>query len=122
MAIGGEDFSLDNDDDILEINSPRKRVGGPYVVVFKNIDERWAIVAMDWDGEPHLGIRWFWGNGGNPLSSAHPIWLVIPPELSKNILLGLPLTHKFCGRLEEYLSGSLKEYSISELKKYLSGE
>ena len=69
----------------------------------KNMEERWAIVAMDWDGEPRLGIRWFWGNGGNPFPPANPIWLVIPPSLSKSVLSGLPLDHKFSGRLEDYL-------------------
>ncbi len=88
--MGGENFPLEDDSKILEINSPRRNVGGPYIVVFKSLEERWAIVAMDWDGEPRLGIRWFWGNGGNPFSSANPIWLVIPPSLSKSVLLEAP--------------------------------
>lgn len=113
MTRGGETFPLDDDREILGINSPRDRVGGPYVVVFKNVEDRWAIVAMDWEGEPRLGIRWFWGNGGNPFSSAHPTWLVIPPELSKSILFGLPLAHKFSDRLEEYLTGKISGEALS---------
>ena len=109
------DESFPADSEILEIKSPPKRVGGPYVVVFKEPEERWAIVAMDWDGEPCLGIRWFWGNNGYPPGQ----WFVIPSELSKNILFGLPLAHEFCGRLEEYLSGRLKKYSSGKLKEYL---
>ena len=104
----GEDFPLKENDKILEINSPRNSVGGPYVVVFKNVDERWAIVAMDWDKEPRLGIRWFWGGGGNPFSSSHPIWLVIPPSLSRNILSGLPINHSFSTKIDDYLSGKIK--------------
>ena len=88
MKNTGESFTLD-DDDILQINSPKKRLSGPYVVIFKSLEERWAIVAFDWDKKPRLGIRWFWGNGGNPFSSGNGTWLVIPPSLSKNILLGL---------------------------------
>ena len=113
MTQGGETFPLECDSAILEIKSPKDRVRGPYVVVFKNLAERWAIVAMDWEGEPRLGIRWFWGNGGNPFSSAHPTWLVIPPELSKSILLGLPLAHKFSDRLEEYLTGKISGEALS---------
>ena len=66
MTQGGETFPLDDDSKILEINAPQGVVGGPYVVVFKEPEERWAIVAMDWEGEPSLGIRWFWGNNGHP--------------------------------------------------------
>ena len=106
MTRGGETFPLDDDREILGINSPRDRVGGPYVVVFKNVEERWAIVAMDWEREPRLGIRWFWRNSGTPFSR-RPTWFVIPPELSKNILFGLPLAHEFNGRLEEYLTGKI---------------
>jgi len=106
--MSGENFPLDNDSKILEINSPRNNVGGPYVVVYKNLEERWAIVALDWDGEPRLGIRWFWGNAGNPFSSGYPIWLVVPPSLSRNILSGLPLNHKFSGRLDDFLTGKIQ--------------
>ena len=105
--MGGESFPLEDDEKILEINSPKKLVGGPYVVVFKNLDERWAIVAMDWDSEPRLGIRWFRGNGGNPLSSGKPIWLVIPPSLSKNILYGLPINHKVSHMFDDFLAGKV---------------
>ena len=90
MTLGGETFPLDDDREITGINSPRDRVGGPYVVVFKNVEDRWAIVAMDWEGEPRLGIRWFWEKNGHPSVRGYPTWLVIPPELNKSILFGLP--------------------------------
>jgi len=99
----------------FKINSPKSNVGGPYVVVYESLEERWAVVALDWDNEPRLGIRWFWGNGGNPFSSSYPIWLIIPPSLSKNILSGLPLPHKFSGQLEEFLTGKI---SGQDLKKF----
>ncbi len=35
--MSGNDFPLDDDSKILEINSPRDIVGGPYVVVYKNL-------------------------------------------------------------------------------------
>lgn len=107
MKDTGESFPLEDDQKILEINSPRDKLSGPYAVVFKNIEERWAVVAFDWDGEPRLGIRWFWGNGGNPFSSGHGTWLVIPPSLSKNILSGLPIDHAFSGRLDNFLCGTI---------------
>lgn len=105
--MSGKSFDLTNDNNILSLNSPKKSVGGPYKVVFKNENERWAIVAMDWDGEPVLGMRWFWGNGGNPFSNATPIWLVIPSTLSNSILNGLPLQFKFHSKVEDFLSGKI---------------
>ena len=112
MKNTGVHFPLNNKD-ILQINSPQSSLSGPYVVVYKNLEERWAIVAFDWGGKPHLGIRWFWGNGGNPLSSGHGTWFVIPQSLSKNILLGLPLSHSFYCKLNEFLCGKI---SGKELK------
>ena len=67
--MGGINFNLEDDNEILKINSPVTSVGGPYRVVYKNITERWAIVALNWDEKPRLGIRWFWGGGGNPFQA-----------------------------------------------------
>lgn len=105
--MAGENFDLTNDNSILSLNSPKASLGGPYKVVYKNQDERWVIVAMDWDGEPRLGIRWFWGNGGNPFSSGNPIWLVIPSALSNSILNGLPLDFQFYIQIVDFLAGKI---------------
>jgi len=109
----GRRFDLSDDTKILRIRSPKSSVGGPYAVVYKHLEERWVIVAMDWEGKPGLGIRWFWGNGGNPFSSAHPTWLVIPSELCMAILNGLPLDLTFRRRLEGYLGGEVDGESLS---------
>ena len=106
MKDTGASYDL-GDESILKINSPRSSVGGPYAVVFKNTDERWAIVAFDWEESPRLGIRWFWGNGGNPFSSGHGTWLVVPESLSKSILSGLPIPHAFSSRVDDFLSGRI---------------
>ena len=104
----GFNFNLKDDNLILGINSPKCSIGGPYVVVFKNIEERWAIVAMDWDDEPRLGIRWFWKNAGNPFSSSHPTWFVIPSQLNNSILNELPLDHTFKMKIGKFLTGDIK--------------
>ena len=44
-------------DDILGVKSPKNSVRGPYAIVYKG--EYSAIVAMDWDNCPVLGMRWF---------------------------------------------------------------
>jgi len=106
--MSGENFNLEVDEEILKINSPKTSVRGPYVVVYKNIKEKWAIVALDWDKEPRLGIRWFWGGGGNPFSSANPTWLIIPSALTNSILNGLPLNYDFRKSLEKYLTGEIE--------------
>ena len=103
----GNDFPLEDDNSILQINSPRSSLSGPYVVVFKNVVERWAIVAFDWDENPCLGIRWFWGNGGTPFSSGHGTWFVIPAELTKSVLSGLTIDHAFSGKIDDFLCGKI---------------
>ena len=104
----GKTFDLTANDAILKINSPQDRVGGPYAVVFQHIIERWAIVAMDWEEKPVLGIRWFWDKMGNPISTAHPTWYVIPDSLAKNILAGLPLSHSLSSDIAKFLTGEIK--------------
>ncbi|MEM7656578.1 MAG: hypothetical protein AAF399_10650 [Bacteroidota bacterium] len=105
--MSGVTLQLNNDQNILAINSPKDRVGGPYKVVYKDTVDRWAIVALDWEGKPTLGIRWFWGNGGNPFSSGHPIWLVIPSQLLHTTLTGLPLAYGFRKKIEDFLAGKI---------------
>ena len=105
--MAGEAFPLEDDTRILQLASPKESVGGPYAVVYKNMPERWAIVALDWDGEPRLGLRWFWGSGGNPLSSAHPTWLIVPPSLSRGVLASLPVSHTFYRRIDDFLAGTI---------------
>lgn len=105
--MGGKDYSLE-DAEILKLNSPKTSVGGPFAVVYKNIEDRWVIVALDWDEKPRLGIRWFWGNGGNPFSSATPVWFIIPFDLTNSILDGLPLDSNFRMKLDEYFEGKIK--------------
>ena len=91
--MGGEDLNMkDNDEEILKINSPKNCLDGPYEVIYKNIEERWAIVSLDWENEPRLGIRWFWGTSGNPISTGHPTWFILPEIFSiDNLGSFLPL-------------------------------
>ena len=113
--MGGETLDMTNDAEILQIQSPRTSVDGPYAVVYKDLTDRWAIVALDWDEKPRLGIRWFWGNGGNPFSSAHPIWLVIPPTLSKSILEGLQIENSFSNKIYDFLEGKITGQNLKNL-------
>ncbi len=81
----GEDYPLD-DDSILKINSPQKHVGGPYAVVTKSVESRFAIVAMDWYKKPTLGIRWFYGNCGYPNTRGYSTWLMAPEFVKKYLV------------------------------------
>jgi hypothetical protein len=103
----GEDFDLQNDTEILAINSPKDSVAGPYSIVFKHLDERWVIVALDYQDAPTLGLRWFWNGKGYPSSRTIPVWFNIPASLHKSILDGLPLGIGFRKRLDQYLSGEI---------------
>ena len=89
--MSGINFAIEKNEEILSLNSPKTYIGGPYVVVYKSIENRWAIVALDWDKKPRLGIRWFWDNGGSPFSSGHPTWFIIPEALNKSTLDGLTI-------------------------------
>ena len=110
--MAGEKFDLDNDSEILKLNSPKKSIDGPYKVVYKNIHERWVIVALDWDNEPNLAIRWFWDKSGNPISRGYPTWLILPSELISSILNGLPISFRFKKKVEKFLD---KEIDGNEL-------
>ncbi|MDR1933140.1 MAG: hypothetical protein LBQ57_10015 [Spirochaetales bacterium] len=110
----GENFDIADNDNILKINSPRDHVGGPFSVVYKSLNARWAIVALAWDGQPMLGLRYFWGTAGNPCGTwATSTWLVIPPEITLPILNGLPLAPGYRNKLEKFLN---KEIPGEELK------
>ena len=103
------------DEDILSINSPQARVGGPHAIVYKDDDDGWAIVAMDWDGDPVLGIRWFdfAGGPGHPSGHGNPTWFVIPSQLSKSILAGLPLEHKFSNKIDKFLADEISGENLA---------
>jgi hypothetical protein len=105
--MAGETFDLNDDNAILGLNSPKISIKGPYKVVYKDVAERWAIVALDWNGSPSLAIRWFWGNGGNPFSSGNPTWLIIPSPLVSSMLNGLPLGFKFRKSIEKFLDSEI---------------
>lgn len=110
----GEKFDLSKNEEILKIASPQGSVRGPYSVVYKSEEQRWAIVALLWDDVPTLGIRWFWGTNGNPQSHGVATWLVIPSMLQNAVLNGLPLDFQFRYNLNRFLAG---EISGNELKK-----
>lgn len=99
---------------ILGINSPKKQIKGPYLIVHKNFAKKWAIVAIDWEGIPHLGIRWFHGKKGVPISSSHPIWFIIPDELNSSILNGLNLEKRILLLINQFLSGSLSGKKLTK--------
>jgi hypothetical protein len=103
----GENFKLEKDEEILKINSPKDHCDGPHVVVYKSVEERWAIVALTWDESPTLAIRWFWGKSGNPISTGYPTWFVIPSMLHNAILNGLSLNFLFRDKINRFLTGEI---------------
>jgi len=105
--MAGDKFDLTNDHNVLSLNSPKNSVGGPYKVVYKDIDERFVIVALDWNDVPSLAMRWFWGNGGNPFSSGHPTWFVYPSSLLTGLLNSLPLDFNLRRNLDSFLAGEM---------------
>ena len=114
----GKGFPMNENKEILQIDSPRKNVFGPWLVVHKDVSERWAIVVLHWksDGsnkiEPCLGIRWFYGNQGTPSVRSFATWLIIPNQIADAVLSKLPLAPQLRQEVNDILLG---KYSIAEL-------
>lgn len=110
----GENFPLGSNKEILEINSPKNGIKGPWFVVHKDEADRWVIVIMHWKGEPRLGIRWFYGNQGTPAVRGYATWLVIPDKLSSAVLSQLPISPTDRKKIDDILLG---KYTIPELQE-----
>lgn len=116
----GNGFQLEKNEEILSIDSPSKNVFGPWLVVYKDLSERWAIVVLHWKSEPNnkpepcLGIRWFYGNQGTPSVRTYATWLIIPNELADSVLDKLPLSPQHRQKVNDILLG---KYSLDELKQ-----
>lgn len=102
---GGEGFDLSDNSKILQIDSPRENISGPYEVIYKDMEERWAIVSIKWDGKPSLGIRWFWDSNGMPNGHGYSTWFVIPDEIVLSILNGLPIKPAVKMKVQDFLAG-----------------
>lgn len=116
----GKLFPLHDNKEILQIDSPRQSIVGPWLVVYKDLSERWAIVVLHWKNnvrskpKPCLGIRWFYGNQGTPSVRTYATWLIIPNELANGVLDNLPLPLQHKQKVTDILLG---KYSIEELKQ-----
>lgn len=92
-------------EEILNVKSPKEYVGGPYAVVLKNDVDLWAVVALDWDGKPTLGIRWFNSEMGSPSSRNKPIWFILPSETHSGIINNVKVPARVL--IEDFLSGKI---------------
>jgi hypothetical protein len=77
-----------------QVLSPQTRIRG-LRVVFTNSDEGWSIAEMEWrhhgtgEWRRRVGMRWDGAEGelGNPQSSGHPTWFLVPEgDISQMIL------------------------------------
>lgn len=103
----GASFNL-NGANILKINSPKNRVGGPYCVVHTDHQERWSVVALKWEGSPVIGMRWFHGNSGQPISSGYATWFIVPSPLQKIILKNIKISEMLRIKLLDFLDGKIE--------------
>ena len=106
----GEEFDL-TPENVLGITGPNNMRGPHRVVHIQDTDDRWALVTMEWwvsgheAWKPCLGLRWFYGNSGFPFGFAgKPIWMVIPSELSRNILDSILLYPRDRAEIDDFLS------------------
>jgi hypothetical protein len=74
------------------VRSPKKSVRD-VEVVFNSKPEQysWSVATLRWNDEPSVGIRWNGnkkekGSKGNPQSSGHSTWFIVPPALQQIIL------------------------------------
>ena len=112
---------------MLRARSPKRKVGGPYIIVYKVWDEEegygWSICALDYDGDPRLGIRW-WGlpepNGnlpGFPGPKHQPKWLILPEEISEGVLTSLPIHPKVLHAIRRFLAGAADGADLEKLSE-----
>lgn len=109
----GIHFNINSNADILAIDSPRNRVSGPWCVLARG-GKRWIMVALDWDHQPSVGIRWFHGNSGTPISSSYATWFIIPEELQKSILETIKLSSDNFSMVQDYLSGRISGQQLRD--------
>lgn len=110
---GGESCDFTNDCDILSINSPESMVGGPYLVIHKDAEQGYALVALNWNEEPKIGIRWFGGDVGNPQSSGYPTWTILPEDLYRALHNRFPLNTKHAYHVDKFF---ISEITGEQLK------
>jgi len=114
--MGGEfgiEFDLRDDAGILRINSPQGSVEGPFAIVYKDMAERWVVVALSVDGTPRLGIRRFDGKGGTPFSR-EPVWFYIPFGLELATLQQMPISIAYRKAVQGFLAGDISGQTLRE--------
>jgi hypothetical protein len=73
-----------------------------------------AIVALNYDEDPGLGLRWFWDHSGYPLARQYAAWMILPKSVSKALLkvgaFGLS-PERIC-LLQEFLDGRISSTEL----------
>ena len=84
-------------------------MGGPYAIIHTAGPDRWALVTLEWNNDPCLGIRWFTGEGtGTPQSSGYATWFIVPAALHSCILSAIPdLSPGLLADVYSFLHGTL---------------
>ena len=69
--------------------SPKNKVRDVEILFDQGpVDSSWSIARLTYGPEERIGIRW---NGdheskkGVPLANAHPVWFILPKELSEAV-------------------------------------
>lgn len=120
MIFAGEKFDLRDNSKISKINSPKEHVTGQPFVLYKDYINRFVIVALEYDGNPRLGIRHFWDTSGYPCRARTATWLLIPPEMNSFIVNFVTRNWNifrwfFCSRLiNSFLSRKINIKKLAE--------
>ena len=133
------DANMSMDDKvIMGIKSPKDRIKGVHAIVYKCVENHWAIVALTYKPdnnhkpEPQLGIRWFYGKNGYPAAGKYKTWFIVPRELREVILDSLKILYSlkphdrpkiknnaFREKIDDFLAGDV---SGKELYKFWEEE
>jgi hypothetical protein len=119
-----------NDTCILSVTTPAESsdqrgitAGGPYAVICKgpngaaNPEAYWAIVALDWNNEPRLAIRYFgtfdYPNGPRQKDGKkQKQWFILPEMIQSLVTTKLPQT--LGNIVNDFLNGKIDGNSLSE--------
>ena len=70
-------------------------------VLYDGGADGWSAAEGLWDGERALALRWNGNDNqekGNPISSGHPTWFIVPEELEGVMSAVLEFSTAFGGR------------------------
>ena len=109
MKNAGENFELTTENLRKELSCGKFKTDKIIYVGPELDDERFAIIALTWDGKPRLAIRWFYNKLGFPYNNedgnGNASWFIVPPSMNEAIISDI--------------EKKIASYHLKEIKSFL---